>query len=545
MNDEPWRTNPNGERVVQFIKRLKLVGDWFGQPFKLFPFQEEFIRQLYGTIDPTTNKRKYKSALYLLPRKCSKSTLASALLLSHILVEPKSSQQAYSIAGSLKQARLLFDTIKDFIFQDVYLRRLYKRNILIINEAKSTITYEPRRNSYTSCASDGKLLFGTNPSLVVSDEASEYSANAKARTLWDSMRTGQGGRQEPLWITISTMTGDINNILWHEYQYALQVLKDNSFDPSYLAKIYKANEEIDDWESEEVWRKVHPGLQAGFYSIDKFREEHRRAKQLPAYENTFKRYYLNIFAPLGQQPFIPLDKWQACKATDWTEESLEGMEAYGSLDCGTTKDLSVCCLAFPWEDGFRLIYRIWIATQSALERTKNDGVPYQSFLENHHIIGTENDSQATDFDVIKRDIIELSHKYRIMKFAYDPWNATYLGMQLNDNFETEAYRQNFAMLNYPTKWLEQLVLTKRIEHLGNPCIDWQFSHCVLDFDTNENVKPSRKRSKDKIDGVYATVCALGVAASETNQPWAGPILALDKKPNDKANDKDNDKDSKP
>ena len=47
-------------------------------------------------------------------------------------------------------------------------------------------------------------------------------------------------------------------------------------------------------------------------------------------------------------------------------------------------------------------------------------------------------------------------------------------------------------------------------HEGNPVLRWMFSNVTIQKDDNGNIRPSKKKSKEKIDGVVALAMALGV-----------------------------------
>lgn len=56
-------------------------------------------------------------------------------------------------------------------------------------------------------------------------------------------------------------------------------------------------------------------------------------------------------------------------------------------------------------------------------------------------------------------------------------------------------------------------------HDGNPITRWNFGNVELETDAAGNIKPSKKLSKNKIDGVAAIVTALsGFMHIENNKP---------------------------
>ena len=76
-----------------------------------------------------------------------------------------------------------------------------------------------------------------------------------------------------------------------------------------------------------------------------------------------------------------------------------------------------------------------------------------------------------------------------------------------------------ANLTSASKELEKLVLGRALRHDANPVMRWCVSNAVADVDGNGNVKPSKKRSHDRIDGVSALVTALARALLVTGSVY--------------------------
>ena len=74
-------------RVIRFIECLKHTkGEFHGEPFKLLPWQEKIIRDVFGTVrddDPTM--RKYNTAYIEIPKKNGKSELGAAIALNMLI----------------------------------------------------------------------------------------------------------------------------------------------------------------------------------------------------------------------------------------------------------------------------------------------------------------------------------------------------------------------------------------------------------------------------------------------------------------------------
>ena len=75
----------------------------------------------------------------------------------------------------------------------------------------------------------------------------------------------------------------------------------------------------------------------------------------------------------------------------------------------------------------------------------------------------------------------------------------------------------------PTKQFETLVLTKQVEHFGNPVLRWMLASTVVMTDPAGNIKPDKAKSSQKIDGIVASIMALGewmtAQANEDNNPY--------------------------
>ncbi len=109
-------------------------------------------------------------------------------------------------------------------------------------------------------------------------------------------------------------------------------------------------------------------------------------------------------------------------------------------------------------------------------------------------------------------------KYRIQSISYDRWNASQLVIDLiGDGATLSPIGMGFASQSAPTKQLEKLILSKEIEHDGNPVLRWMMGNVQLEIDAADNQKISKKKSKEKIDGVAATIMALAEYMTEEKE----------------------------
>ena len=70
-------------------------------------------------------------------------------------------------------------------------------------------------------------------------------------------------------------------------------------------------------------------------------------------------------------------------------------------------------------------------------------------------------------------------------------------------------------MSAPTKELERIVYSRELNHGGCPVLRWMAGHVTVEQDAAGNLKLSKKKSQEKIDGLVALVMALGRANVRT------------------------------
>lgn len=70
------------------------------------------------------------------------------------------------------------------------------------------------------------------------------------------------------------------------------------------------------------------------------------------------------------------------------------------------------------------------------------------------------------------------------------------------------FGQGFASMSGPTKDFYRLLMEGQIVHGGHPVLRWMAANVVVDTDPAGNIKVTKARSKEKIDGIVAAIMAL-------------------------------------
>ena len=188
---------------------------------------------------------------------------------------------------------------------------------------------------------------------------------------------------------------------------------------------------------------------------------------------------------------------------------LEGRTCYAGLDLSSTTDITALVLLFPGLDGtYDVLPFFWIPSENIAKRERKDRVPYAEWSRQGYVLTTP--GNVVDYDFIRAKIKALSEQCRIAEVVIDRWNATHLSTQLmGDGFSIVPWGQGFSSQSTPTKELMNLLLAGKVRHGGNPVLRWMASNVAVEEDAAGNLKPSRRKSSERIDGVVALINALG------------------------------------
>ena len=91
----------------------------------------------------------------------------------------------------------------------------------------------------------------------------------------------------------------------------------------------------------------------------------------------------------------------------------------------------------------------------------------------------------------------------------DRWNATMLTQHLmDDGFTMVPFGQGYKDMSPATKEFYKLLMEARIAHGGNPVLRWMSGNVVVEQDAAENIKVTKAKSPEKIDGIVAAIMAV-------------------------------------
>lgn len=486
------------QRVVNFIRNLKHTkGTWRGVPFDLLPWQEQIIKDIFGTVKDD-GYRQYNTAYVEVPKKNGKSELAAAIALYMTCGDMEWGAEVYGCASDRQQASIVFDVAVDMIDQCPAL----KKRVKLVTSVKR-IVYQPTNSFYQVLSAEAYTKHGLNCHAVIFDELHAQPN----RELFDVMTKGSGdARKQPLFFLITTAGTDRNSICFEQHQKAVDLLVGRKIDPTFYPVIYGIDD-TDDWESEESWYKANPSL-GHTIDIEKVRNAYRSAKENPAEENIFRQLRLDQWVKQSTR-WMPMDRWDEC-AFDVDPDALIGRDCYAGLDLSTTSDITAFVLVFPprtENEKYIILPYCWIPEENLKRRVRRDHVPYDVWEKTGHLMTTEGD--VIHYAWIEDFIEKLSKKYHILEIAFDRWGATQITQDLDGmGLTVIPFGQGYKDMSPPTKELMKLVLEKRIAHGGHPVLRWMMDNVYVRQDPAGNIKMDKAKSTEKIDAAVATVMAL-------------------------------------
>ena len=498
MAEDSYYDKEEADYAVNFIQCLRHTkGAWARKPFDLMPWQEQFVRDVFGIKKPN-GQRQFNIGYVEIPKKMGKSELAAAIALLLTCGDGEERAEVYGCATDRQQASIVFEVAADMVKMSPAL----SKRVRILASMKRLV-YEPTNSFYQVLSAEAYSKHGFNVHGVIFDELHAQPN----RKLFDVMTKGSGdARLQPLYFLITTAGTDTNSICYEVHQKAKDIIEGRKIDPTFYPVIYGADEG-DDWTDPKVWAKANPSLGVTV-SIDKVQAACESAKQNPAEENSFRQLRLNQWVKQAVR-WMPMDKWDKCSFTA-NPDALEGRVCYGGLDLSSTTDITAFVLVFPpgdEDDKYSVLPFFWIPEDNLDLRVRRDHVPYDVWERQGFLKTTE--GNVIHYGFVEKFIEELGKKYNIKNIAYDRWGATQVVQDLDAlGFTVVPFGQGFKDMSPPTKELMKLTLEERMAHGGHPVLRWMMDNIFIRTDPAGNIKPDKEKSTEKIDGAVALIMAL-------------------------------------
>lgn len=536
--------------VCEFIEYLTCSN---GAPFRLMDWQRDAVTEFYGQMieaegdeaDPAGRYIRRYQYLYLeIAKKNGKSELAAALGVYHLYADGEVNGEVYVVAADRDNAGIVYSAAKWMVEHSP---ALMKRSRIV--DSTKTIYDKVSGSKLKVLSSEAYSKHGYKPSCVIFDELHAQPN----RDLWDVMTFGAGdAREMPVWIVLTTAGDDPDrkSIGWEVHEKALSILRcrngcareGDMDDPRWLPIIYGLGliEDEDELKSiniydEELWKRCNPSI-GKTVKLSTIRAEAQEAKRSEAAERLFRWLRLNQWIATHTVGWIPVtiyDKtqWNPNGCKDWREavNLLRGKKCFGGGDLSKSTDLTAFTLLFPPQDGLDkwvALFTGWIPLDDIEARERADHAPYRDWIRAGFIRGCPGD--VIDYEDVIDTIMQAVELYDLRIIGFDPYLSATLTQRITAQLAGKPTQvveipQGIKSISPPMKELETLIRTHEMLHVHNTAARACFANVRLVTDDNENIKPTKKRSRGRIDITVSWIIAYAASKLEPKPTLADAV----------------------
>ena len=495
---DPWVFDEDLANIgIEFIEKhcKQFEGEWAGKEIELLLWQKAIHQAVFGFVNRHTGYRKHKEVFVVVGRKNGKTTWIAGEAGYMQIADGEGGPQIRNLATKLDQAKILFNAFDKMRVQSPDLSKLLRKRNNCIESAFNFGTFTP-------LASDSGSLDGLNVHMGIVDELHAL----KDRNLYDVVKQSMSARKQALMWSISTAGFVRENIYDDLYNYAEDVLNGTVPDDEFLAFIYELDNR-DEWTKEEYWEKANPSL--GFTkSIDYLRKQVERAKTEPAYKNTVLTKDFNIRENSA-------DSWLSAEdvmnKTTYDIAEFAGHYGIGGVDLSSRGDLTCAKILVQCKDDPNTYeFAMYFLPRDTIERKiKEDKIPYNVWAEQGWL--TLCDGDQVRYEDVTKWFIRMEQEYRIhtIYYGYDRALTDYWQTDMEQHGFTggEPVAQGAYTLSTPMKDIGADIIAGRYIYNNNPITRWCFCNTVRVTDSNDNWRPDKKASRQRIDGTLATLNA--------------------------------------
>lgn len=497
------------------------------KPFVLMRWwYEDILSQLFGWKKPD-GLRRYRKGFITTAKKTGKSSTLSGLPAYMIMADGEEEAEAYVAAVDRDQASIVFAKCDKMVRQSLLAKAV--RRI----PSMKRIVHEPSGSAFEAISHDADSSEGKNPHLLITDEVHAW----RDRKFFDALMYGDIARSQPLFLMITTAGDDQLSVGFEEYEFASSLLDPNNdfHSQSHFAYIAEAGRDrttgkVSDyqWDDPAAWEQANPSLAEGVGSVITLQSKCNEAKNSPKKRRSFVRYICNRWVAESDDVWLNREYWRECQEPGLVIPAAE--DVYLGLDLATIEDL--VALAQSWWIDHKLVglkVRFWMPEDGIKEKQDRWKVPLFDWIDDGWIEVTH--GRTVDYTILRaaisgaaiddrgqliaeRDPTSIFKRFKIKELCYDRALAVNLVIQQLgdvDGLPIAEQSQNFMGMNTPAKNFKQRIDEGLIRHDGSPVMDWMVGHCVADRDGADSVKPNKRKSRQKIDGIVASIMAVGRA----------------------------------
>ena len=254
-------------RAIHFIEKLKHTkGEWAGQRFRLEPWQQFVLWNIFGWKN-ADGTRRFRYAYIEIARKNGKTALSAGIGLYMLFADGESRPEVYSAATVKDQAKICFSDAVEIV------KATDLKNYL--TPYRNSIVYELKGGTMKPLSSDYGTHDGLNPSCGIIDEFHAH----KDSGMFDVIKSAFGARRQPLMFVITTAGFNKSGACYAYRENVIKVLRGVNEDDSLFGIIYTLDDKSE-WDDPKMWIKANPNLGVSL-SADYLADQVKDAKNRP------------------------------------------------------------------------------------------------------------------------------------------------------------------------------------------------------------------------------------------------------------------------
>ena len=507
-----WFSEEHAQHALEtflFFRHSK--GEWAGQQFELAPWQQFWIALAFGWMR-NDGTRRFRKVWEEVPRKNGKSTKLAGIGLYLFEFDGEGGAEVYTAATKMDQAKITHAEAVRMVEASPLLRRHIG---IRLNEL-----YNPRpgrADKFTPLARDSKSLDGLNPHGAILDEVHAHPT----REIYDVIDSGLGARKQPLIWMITTAGFDLSSFGYEQHQYAEKVLDGVFEDDEFLAVIYTVDNP-EAWDDPQEWAKANPNLGVSVY-LDNIAAAVEAAKRKPSEKPNVLTKRLNIWLAGGEK-WLGVSEWRACGRAELRIEDFAGEPCWIGLDLAEKSDIAALCIVFVRSGKLYAFFKLY---HNEDQCNAPENRHFYKWVQSGHLTATP--GNATDFDVIRADLVALRDAHEVREVVYDAKFAAYFAAKLadEDGLLMVEMPQTSTRFTLPIIEIENRVLTGDLVHDNNPAVEWMISNVVMRESKFSGLRhPTKENKESKIDAAVALIMAMGRALANDTEEQVQPGIVI-------------------
>lgn len=478
--------------------------------------QKVWLEIVWGFYKKSESTGKLVRVIHQVPimmgRGNGKTTLISAVALVGLLIDDEYGADVQILATTRSQAELAFGASKAMLNKAGSLLNKLTLNKQL-KRTKQGLMFEPTNSLMSVKTSKYETLDGTNAHYNVFDEVHAYKTDF-IKVVNDGSRRKRGN-----WISwYVTTNGRTRDAVFDRYYKTwADVLSGKIDDDSIFPFLY----EIDSLEDVSDIKK-HPEKAVNFQKanpmigyMDSLSTSSIMKDLLGAESDIIAQQ--EILAKTFNYPMLSygtfFNNTQVLGNSDLYEDVFRGTEeryknVILGVDLASVNDIASVALLTKKDDV------LYYKTFSFLPKASMYKMPYdkQQFLEQQVDKGNliVHDLPENDIKLIFDHVADYldSNYLRPVVLAPDPWSIDTFEALYNERYGYKVHyiRQGARTLSKPMQSYRSLIDAGKIVW-NNALVNWAHANVVADVDSNNGVKPNKRKSVDKIDPFAAQLDA--------------------------------------